>query len=249
MAPDEIGIGTQQTNTPKRSLGIAVLAAGLFLLISGAGYRALSTQLMRAPEQTHLAAGVLQQLPVNIGMWAGRDQTLDEALLKRADVDDHLTRIYQRTSDRSTIALWIAYGIRARDLMPHRPEVCYPGAGWSLQKQTEIEFPVAGGTGVAARLLTFASGTADPRPLMVLTYYIVDGATCADVSLLRSKAWRGQTAIRYMTQVQISLRIEAMNAAAPETVLREFASATFPLIHDLLEDAVRRAEEAQSSHE
>jgi EpsI family protein len=221
---------------------IAAAAAGLFLLAAGGGYRALSGQLMRADEPAHIPAGTLKELPLNIGQWVGRDQSLDEQILKRASVDDHLTRLYQRTTDHASVAIWIAYGIRARDLMPHRPEVCYPGAGWTLRKTDHLDFRVPDNQTVTARLLTFASGTVDPRPLVVLTYYIVDDETCEDVSLLRSKAWRGQTAIRYMTQIQISYRIETMSTASPETILGEFASETFPLIRALLENAARAAD-------
>lgn len=232
-----------------RSYTAAVVGAAVLLLTAGVGYRALSARLMRAPEQIHLTPGALKCLPVDFGDWTGRDQSIDEAVLKRADVDDHLMRFYQRGTDRATVALWIAYGIRARDLMPHRPEVCYPGAGWSLQSHAGIDFPVPDGQAVEARLLTFASGTSDPRPLAVLTYYIVDGETCADVSLLRSKAWRGQASIRYMTQIQISLRIESMSAAAPETILCAFAADSYPLIRDLLDSAVRQVADERSPHE
>ena len=226
-----------------------LVIAALFLVAAGGGYRALSVRLMRAPEQTHIPAGTLKELPLVIGRWEGRDQSIDEKIIKRADVDDHLMRVYRRSTDRAAVAMWIAYGIRARDLMPHRPEVCYPGAGWTLQKEDHLEFATADNKKVTARLLTFASGTIDPRPLMVLTYYIVDGETCEDVSLLRSKAWRGQTAIRYMTQIQISYRIESMNTASPNTILGDFASATFPLIRDLLERTALENEGGTPSHD
>ena len=216
---------------------VAIVLAATLLLSAGAGYRSLAAKLERTDERPAILAGTLQQLPTEIGTWVGADQELDETLIKRADVDDHLMRVYRRSADQSTVGLWIAYGARARDLMPHRPEVCYPGAGWTMQGQEIVEIEGAGDV-VRARLLTFASSGQDARPLKVLTYYIIDGRTCEDASLLRSKAWRGQSSMRYMTQIQISCRVSTLSTKSPDKTLLGFAAESFMPILNLLERGV-----------
>jgi EpsI family protein len=220
-------------------LSVVALAV-IFLVSGGIGYRALGRYLDRPSNRTTLNPGVLARLPFQIGDWAGTDVAMDDAVVRAADVDDYVSRQYVRATDHETVKLWLAFGVRARDLMPHRPEVCYPGAGWTLSDQNTIVLHGIGGEAVRARVLGFASGGLDQSRLTVLNYYFVDGETCEDVSLLRSKAWRGQTSIRYMAQIQI---VRGTNAVGQSVqcgdVVRDFATASFPHIRNLLEESTR----------
>lgn len=185
----------------------AVVAAVLFLVAAGVAYRFAFAKLNRVDARLKIPKETLQQVPLEIGGWAGGDEELPEAIVRAADVDDYLNRAYRDDAAGTAVGCFVALGIRARDLAPHRPEVCYPGSGWTLKETHDVELPVAGRTPIAARAYTFLPGAMDELPLVVLNYYIVDGETCPDVSLLRSKAARGQTAIRYMAQIQITSRI------------------------------------------
>ena len=186
---------------------------------------------------------------MRIGEWVGTDAPLDDAIIEAAAVDDYVSRRYVRLTDNRSVGLWVALGGRARDLMPHRPEVCYPGAGWTLRDRDTLALQLEDGQTLRARLLTFVPGGFDVRPQVVLDYYIVDGETCEDVSLLRSKASRGQTAIRYVAQVQITCRREPAQApAAPAETVRQFAGESFAPIRNLLEQAMRCAESPQPGH-
>ena len=68
--------------------------------------------------------------------------------------------------------------------------------------------------------------------MTVLNYYIVDGQYSPDVSLLRSKAWRGQGGIRYVAQIQIvcSAGTEAAIQAAEQAVRAFGAASAEPIL-------------------
>jgi EpsI family protein len=219
----------------------AWLAAGIglgTLLISGVGYRALAAHLERGPDAPAIAPGTLSRLPLQIGDWEGVEAPIDESIVRAADVDDYVNRRYTLRSNKHNVGLWVAFGVRARDLVPHRPEVCYPGAGWTLRDaETVVLQPDAAAAPLRARILSFQPGGMDQRPQVVLNYYIVDGETCEDVSLLRSKAWRGQASIGYMAQVQITCRTNpARPTDAPADAVRRFAVESFAPLRAMLHE-------------
>ncbi len=219
----------------------AALTVGLiFVLAGGVVYRATSAYLNRAPDTLPLPPGTLNSLPMRIGPWIGKDTPLSESIIRVADVDDYVCRNYRHRVEGRSVALFVAYGVRARDLVPHRPEVCYPGNGWTQQRLEPCTIETDGGQVLTARLFQFAQGGLGASSVLVLNYYIVDGRTCPDVSLLRSKAWRGQATIRYMAQVQMTTTVSPLDTDASERTLREFARLAAPQIQRLLDEAVAR---------
>lgn len=213
-------------------MAAAIAAVGVVLL-GGVGYRRYSGILNRADQRVVFAENTLRQsIPATIERWKGEELSMDEYVVRAADVDDYLLRVYER--DRTRLTLYIAAGVRARDLMPHRPEVCYPTHGWTVQSSQSVEI-ASSGQAISARLFEFTPSNLAGDGILVLNYYIVDGETCPDVSLLRSKAQQGQTALRYMAQVQVvaSLRgdVEGRAAAAAQ----EFAALMAPTIRTVLE--------------
>jgi EpsI family protein len=219
---------------------VLACAAGVLLLVAaGAGYRVLAYRLDRTLAGGSFPRGTLAALPFEIGEWTGRDEPLDESIVEATDLDDYVNRWYVRRTDGAAVGLWLAFGSRARDLMPHRPEVCYPGAGWTLEGQNTTVLHPRAGSDLRVRILDFTRGGLDPRQLTVLNYYIVDGETCEDVSLLRSKAWRGQTSVKYTAQVQITCRESAARTtASPGNLVRAFAVDSFAEIMTLLDRSV-----------
>lgn len=221
----------------------ALVAAIAVLLLAGASHRVLSQRLERAPEQLPFAPGTLNALPLAFGAWVGRDEPVSEAIIEAADVDDYVFRRYVRQTDRQAVGLWIAFGIRARDLVPHRPAVCYPAAGWTMLDQKSITVQLANAQDMPARLYTFSPAGLGRQNLDVLNYYIVDDQLAEDIALLRAKAWRGQTAIRYMVQVQItSFRRPIATSDEPDDLLRDFAAQSYPLIRSILDDALQQSQ-------
>lgn len=224
---------------PKWAFSTVWVAVGL-MIASGAGYRVAAGRLSGLAGSVVLARGTLNRLPVQIGPWNGRDVAMDERIVKATDTDDHVSRTYVRSDGRGAVSLFIAYGVRFRDLMPHRPEVCYTGAGWTLEETSERTLTVEDEFELPCQVHRFGRGGLGSRSITVLNYYIIDGQFCKDVSLLRSHAWRLKTDVRYVAQVQIASSDRSRGNRAAK-IVSEFATASGPTIRRILEDAVEKA--------
>ncbi len=217
----------------RRSSRAALLAAIGVLGLCGLGFRALSAELSRPAHAVLLGNEDLARLPMQLGDWQGRAMALDEALIQATDTDAHISRVY--TNGTQSVVLFVAYGVRARDLMPHRPEVCYPGAGWTYRTGQSEQLALPDGTTLPCTIYRFDRGGLGQQSTAVLNYYIVDGQVSPDESLLRSRAWRGSGGIRYMTQVQISaMEGGPMQAVPVEQQVRDFAQAAAVAIYGLM---------------
>ena len=226
-------------NQNPRPVMIAAITASFLMLILGLGYRVLAARLAGPVATNPIRPEALEQLPLQIGDWTGRDVPLDKAIIRATDTDAHINRSYSRSNGLEFVSLYIAAGVKARDLMPHRPEVCYTGAGWTLiGKVDSIELPLSDGTELPCNVMQFSRGVLSMQKVVVLDYYIVDGQYSRDVSLLRSKAWRGSGTVRYVAQVQIVTSIQSNQTADSATkTVSTFAVESASLISRLFEDA------------
>ncbi|OHB66870.1 MAG: hypothetical protein A2Y76_00415 [Planctomycetes bacterium RBG_13_60_9] len=121
--------------------------------------------------------------------------------------------------------------------MPHRPEVCYTGAGWTLIDRRFLELPLGNGTTLPCNMLQFSRGGLNAQKVIVLDYYLVDGEYCRDVSLLRSKAWRGSGTVRYVAQVQIVAPVtQTSTADSTGKTMSGFAAESASFVAGLFED-------------
>ncbi len=231
-------IETSSHSPRRRPVIVAAVVAVFLMLISGVGYRVLAARLEAPVNSLSISPDAFKKLPLHIGDWKGQDVALDEAIVRATDTDAHLNRRYLRQNALDSIGLYIAYGARARDLMPHRPEVCYTGAGWTLVDRHSMDLPLSDGIKLPCRILQFKRGTLNTEKTIVLDYYIVDGQYCGDVSLLRSKAWRGSGTIEYVAQVQIIAPFAANQAADSEVrSVSDFAIESAPFIIELFENS------------
>ena len=229
---------TKNNKSNQRSVIVAVIVAGFLMLVSTVAYRVLAARLEAPVNTTPISPSALERLPLQIGGWTGQKVPLDEAIVRATDTEAHINRRYSRHNASEYISLYVAYGVRARDLMPHRPEVCYTGAGWTLIDKRSVELPLSDGMELPCRALQFSRGTLDTKKTVVLDYYIVDGQYCRDVSLLRSKAWRGSGTVRYVAQVQIATSITAnLTADSAVKIVCDFAAESASSISRLFESA------------
>ena len=208
----------------RRRVIVAATAAGLLMLVSGIGYRVLAARLATPAGGAPIDPAVLEQFPMQIGSWTGQEVPLDEAIVRATDTDAHLNRRYSRRGGLESVLLYIACGVQARDLMPHRPEVCYTGAGWTLVGRGSADHPLSDGTELPCNVMQFARGVLSADRVVVLYYYIVDGQYSRDVSLLRSRAWQGSGTVDYVAQVQIVIPVSAtLTADSAQGIVTDFA--------------------------
>lgn len=217
---------------------LLALALGTLLMVaSGMGYRVVSDYLNSESTGRPLPPGTLATLPMRIGDWQGVDVPLNEAVAEATDADDYLSRTYTNEQTGERVWFYLSYGVRARDLMPHRPEVCYPGNGWIADEAWTTTLPPTepDAPPLHCRTLTFSKVDLEARTAVVVNYYMVDDESCPDVSLLRSKAWRGSGAMDYVAQVQVvaSARRRGAVADAREAAER-FASASARAVRQVL---------------
>lgn len=224
----------------------AVILALLVLAASGAGHRWLVGQYARATESVPIPSGTLARLPMSIGAWRGTDEPMEEEVIKATDTDDYVRRSYAR-GGRELVGLWVAYGVRFRDLMPHRPEVCYPGAGWTPEWTRQVKLMAPDGREVPCTMHRFVRGALGNERMTVLNYYLVDGDYSSDVSAVRKRVWRFKSGLRYVTQVQISSSDSPLRGPAEQSV-SDFASDSAVAIRELLDQAVAAANPSGVHH-
>jgi len=229
---------TMQIKQKRRPLLFAAITAGIVMLVTGIGYRVVAARLAAPVETIALSDEALARLPMKLGEWTGIEAPLTEEIAEATDTDARVSRRYSRASGLDSVWFYIAYGVRARDLMPHRPEVCYTGAGWTLIDRRTTKLSASDGIELPCNVMQFSRGTLNKERVLVLDYYIVDGQYSHDVSLLRSKAWRGSGTVGYVAQVQIVVAItpnKDLNSAG-ESVY-EFAALSASSVLRLFEDS------------
>jgi hypothetical protein len=223
----------------RKTLAPAISAAGI-LLISSAGYHVLADKLDGPHSAITLPAGLLNRLELNVPGWTSEELKIQEAVIDATDTDDHISRIFREETTGRVVVLFVGYGLAARDLLPHRPEVCYPSAGWVAAGSEVKPLDISTDQGWFAQIQRFHRGALNQERVVVANYYLIDGDVCPDVSGLRAKAASLHRDWRYIAQVLISCAETPIKNDAEEVAIR-FASHSAAPIKALLEAAVASA--------
>ncbi len=79
------------------------------------------------------AVARLQDVPLDIGDWAGQSEELDDdRVLKAAGIEGSLSRAYTHRGDGRSVSIMIVCG-RPGPIAVHTPDICYTAAGFELQ--------------------------------------------------------------------------------------------------------------------
>jgi EpsI family protein len=223
-------------NRPNRQpVIIAALVASFLMLVLGVGYRGVAGWLATPVNADPITQETLSRLPLQIGAWTGQDTPLPPAIIEATDTDAHVSRRYSKGNSVDMISLWIASGVQARDLMPHRPEVCYVGNGYTLVHQQNAEVPLSSGATLPCNVMEFTRGTLNTEKVLVLYYYIVDGVYCQSVAQWRYQVLRR---IGYVTQVQVVAPVTALRQSDQvREMVFDFTTESAALIAELFEAA------------
>lgn len=101
-------------------------------------------------------------LPHSFGPWRAEDTGALIAPPREGSLEDKLynqtvSRVFSR-QDGAVVMMLIAYGNAQTDLLQlHRPEVCYPFFGFTVERSAPQTIPVAPGVAVPGRALTASS--------------------------------------------------------------------------------------------
>jgi EpsI family protein len=216
----------------------ALIISSLLMLVFGAGYRLLAASLSADTAIASIDPNTLKKFPLKIGDWSGIDVPIDPEIVRATDTDAHISRNYSRENGFELVWFYVAFGVNARDLMPHRPEVCYSGAGWTPSKSHSADLKIDEGRSLPVTIFEFKRGAWNNEHIIVLDYYIVDGKYCRNVSSLRLKAVRGSGAVGYVAQVQVAAAVSYdNNADSAEKNICSFAAESVPFLSDILINA------------
>lgn len=151
--------------TPARRVAICtgVLAVGLALQAGLEAMTAIERPALKAP---------LSTVPLILGDWVGEDQETDPDILRKAQTDDHLNRVYEdgRKPGRR-LYLWVNYSREGLNLR-HSPAICLPSGGWAkVESQCKV-ISVPSGEGVSFPVMRLGYAQGELVQSIGFWYYI-----------------------------------------------------------------------------
>lgn len=156
MSEQNLGETTEETGSEGLHRRTFVLGGGLAL--AGLSYEFLQpASAAKIIEEDEFRASI----PSNVGGWTSRKTS--EIVLPRLDGNAKLyqnleTRIYEGEGLPS-IMFCIAYNnVQQNDVHVHRPEVCYPAAGFPIKRNSPINLTLASKSVSARELVADRSG-------------------------------------------------------------------------------------------
>jgi EpsI family protein len=139
------------TVTRRVAICTGVLASGLAMQAGLEAMTAIERPKLRGP---------LSGVPLTLGDWVGQDVEVDPLVLKEAQADDYLSRVYEdRRQPGRKVWLWINFSLEGLNLR-HSPEVCLPSGGWSkVESECKVvSVPDARGGSVPVMRLAYQQG-------------------------------------------------------------------------------------------
>ena len=142
---------------PRRLTGFATRRN---VLIGGVGLACAGLAIAGARETAvePLPDGALERLmPQTLGSWraipAGGVILPAESELSDKTYNDVLVRVYEDGAG-AAVALLLAYGaFQGRDMQLHRPEICYPAAGFDIKSSRVLDLEIPAQPLITAKLL------------------------------------------------------------------------------------------------
>jgi len=205
----------------------ASLMAVLVLLFADLSYRSIALRLLCPTTSRPLDVSQLALLPLRIGGWEGEDIPLSKRVIEVARIDSCINRIYSLAGKGASISLYIGAGGAVRDIVSHRPEVCYTMAGWTLMNREYIELLCDDGIELECSVMRFSRGDLELSNVTVLNYFVFNGELCGDVSQVLSAALHGGT---YVGQVQIASAAGDLNVESATELVCAFACDSAPMV-------------------
>lgn len=173
----------------------------------------------------------LNELPTTIGPWIGRDLPLDRHLFKNSSAADMVNRVYRNPVDDQVavnVGVWLDYN----PVMPHKPEICYPSAGWEISNREIVKVTPVSGQPFKARVLTLQNK--DQR-IALLYWALMDNTVAVDDSEIRSVLQKhrgfGKTRPPVM---KVMLQADAPDVYAAQRQLLEMAGQLAPQLDAFL---------------
>ncbi len=110
---------------------VCTFAALALIVGSGLVHGAWTNRWRTAPALAELAAR-LDSVPKVLGDWTATSQAIPPRHLASAGAVGHLSRTYTHSTKGLSVSVLLLCGLPG-DISTHTPDVCYPGAGYTLE--------------------------------------------------------------------------------------------------------------------
>jgi exosortase len=151
VAPDSTAMGVdskdESITTGKPSVPVTSNSRGIFtvaaiaLVVTSGIIHGRWINRWRVSRDLELAISNLDRIPLEIGDWKGRRQTVDNRELTGAGLDGLVMRHYENSRTGNTTSFVLVCG-RPGPVSVHTPEICYPGAGFEMVQAQPVKFSV-----------------------------------------------------------------------------------------------------------
>ena len=215
----------------------ATAARPVVVILMMAAVLVLSVVLTRKPP-ADIAVADVTTLPLEAGEWRALGEIpLDPVTMQQIQADSYVQRRYVDPAGRP-VDLLVVYRRYGRREFAHRPELCFPAAGYQIVSKDQRSLPYAGRDVPAVHLV--ADGSKVTRtdgktgvPDSTITYFFASGNR-TEHDFLRQQIWmaferiipnkNGWTFVR-LTSDQIDGADDAAMLDAQQDFLRAFAPA------------------------
>jgi len=219
-----------------RKAKLAAVIAGFILLVHGIAYQSLAARLQGPLNVSPLDPNALKTLPLEIADWTGHDIPMDKEIVSVLDNEAFINRLYSRDNGTNSVVLFFSCGYSGYERIIHRPEICYPSAGWKVVSEHALQLTCKEGENLPYTMFRFSKTDVEMMQSAVLHYYVVDGKPLADIQILRPRLWRLFNRINYVARVLITTSDYAQSEKTREQILKDFAVDSAPFIEQLLDD-------------
>ena len=166
-------------------------------------------------------------LPEIIGDFTGRDEPVDERVLTVTRVDAMLNRVYRNHLGDTVVVnlgVWTRYDMG----IPHKPDLCYPSAGWEVVSRRLLDVPVGGQESKTIKQFVFQRGTSR---IAVAFWAQIGDHTITDSEQIRELRQRARVTGESMgSLVKVMLHTDAKDVGQAEARLSRFVAALVPHI-------------------
>jgi len=129
------------------------LVAALAMIVAAeVAIRAMGNSFMSAPAARPRKS--LSEFPKSLGGWTASEHELDADLFHGTGAAEMVNWEYRNTNGDAidaSVGTWLTYDVA----IPHKPEICYPAAGWEIVDRQVVQVPLDGNHSFHAKLITF----------------------------------------------------------------------------------------------
>ncbi len=109
-----------------------LIVAAVAALVSAGVVEGIWSNRWGASEDSRVAAARLGGVPLNVGPWRGKDLEIDAKVLRVAEAQGNVSRVYTNEKTGESVTVLLLCG-PSGPIASHTPDVCYAGTGYEMK--------------------------------------------------------------------------------------------------------------------